>query len=128
MLLTRLHRAPRQTGVLFQREHLARQIRQHRRRITGGAADIEHAIVFADLGGLDQLGQDHGFEQTAVAVFADRHITVEIGETRHRGRHEPFARNILKRRNQAQVGDVRGADLTVNHHAPGGGKLGHRYP
>ena len=48
--------------VLFERNDRAGQLCQQRRRITGAAADIEHAVGLADLGGLHELRQHHRLE------------------------------------------------------------------
>ena len=70
-------------------------MRQQRRGIAGGAADIEHAVGLGNVGGLDQLGQHHRLEQAADRLprLAHRHVEVEIGERRlvARGKTAPAA-------------------------------------
>ena len=56
------------TGVLFQGDDGPGEARQHRRRIAGGAADIEDHIVAANLRRLQQHGEGHGFHQIAAAA------------------------------------------------------------
>jgi hypothetical protein len=43
-------------------------------------------------------------------------------------RHESLARHVLHRGKNAQIRDVRRADLTVHHMPASGGKVGHRGP
>ena len=54
-------------------------------------------------------------------------IEIEIGERRLVVGEKPLPRQFEHGGEQAQIGDVGGADLAVDHHAARGGKVGHAW-
>ena len=94
----------------------ARQFRQYRGGIPGGAAHIEHPIPLRDLRRLDELREYHRLEQASGAN--DRHVPVEIGDRLPALRHKALAGHFVKGGEQVELSHVIGADLALDHHPP----------
>src|SRR5262249_49224645 len=62
----------------------------------------------------------------AAARAHHRYVAIEVGELRVHLRHEALARDLQHRGDDPQIGDIAGADLAVDHHAAGRGKIHHR--
>ena len=85
-------------------------------------------VGFVDLSDLDQLGEHHRLEQAArgaARAFRRRQVLIEIGQRGLALGNKALARQLAHRRQQAQIGDVGGADLAVDHHPARGGKVDH---
>src|ERR1700691_3613344 len=54
-----------QLHVFLQRDHRARETRQHGRGIARPACDIEYTIPTTDAGRVNELGEHHRLEETA---------------------------------------------------------------
>jgi hypothetical protein len=54
---------------------------------------------------------------SARPALVHRHIEIEIRNRAPRGRHEHLARHVEQCRDDAQIGHVGRADLTINHDA-----------
>ena len=86
------------------------------------------AADLADLGGLEEFGQNHRLEHPARRTrpeLADRQIDVEIGHLGLVARHEAFAGQFQHGSKEARIGHVGGANLPIDHHPARGGKIEH---
>ncbi len=89
-------------------------MRQHRRRIARGAADIEHHVGRLDIGELRQASEHHRLHQRA--AIADRQGAVDIGAAGHLLGHEDFARHRFQGIDKRRIDHAVGAQLRFDHH------------
>ena len=77
---------------------------------------------------MDQFGKYHRFEQPAGSCLAHGQIKIEVRKTGSAGRHEILAWNFEHCRQDPQICDVGGADLTFHHVAACGDEVDHQGP
>ena len=100
-----------------------RQAGEDRRLVAGAGADLEHAVLFADVERGGHHADDHRCADGLAAV--DRQSLVGIGGGVHLRRNEQVARHQLDRRHHASVGDA-GAAQAQDQLGDAGAALGVR--
>ena len=88
--------------------------------------DIENAVARRNVCGVNELSQHHRLEQSPRSAFADRQIEIEIRKTGRRRRNEALPRDLDHGVEDAQIGHIGGADLSVHHVPASGCEIGHR--
>ncbi len=92
---------------------MCRQLCQHRGRIAGAGADLQHAVCRTDARCL-RHGADN--KRLRNGLFAgDRQRRVLVREFLHRGRHEDMARHSPPRRQHTWVANTTSPQLQVDH-------------
>lgn len=84
-----------QRRMPFDRVDLADHPGQHRGRVSGAGADLEHSIPFARLDGADHEGHDIGLGDRL--ILFNRQRGVFVGELRELRRQEGLSRDHLHR-------------------------------
>src|SRR5690606_35670543 len=85
-------------------------------------ADLEHAVVRFDLGGLRHQRHDVGLRDGLAR--ADRQRAVLVGEILHAGADETLARHRAHRGQHARVADAAPGQVHLDHAFPRGGGIG----
>ena len=112
-------RERREFGLAFERDHLARQPGQQRRRIAGAARHVEHPMRWTYLGLLQESGQNQRRGNRARrgagrAPAGDREVGVS--DRLQLGRQEELAGNVEETLQHRQIRHVERAQLALHHH------------
>jgi hypothetical protein len=107
-----LSRSPR---IRFDERNLGPEFGEHRRPITGAAADFERSIAGLHLRSLQKEAERTRREQLARGRAKRWQILVEIGEFGVGRRHERFSRHGQESRQHVDVGHVIGPELAIDH-------------
>jgi hypothetical protein len=105
----------------LQQDHGRRHARQHHARIAGRAADHQHHVLRADLGGLDQARQHQRLDQ--VAAGRQQQVLVGIGDAAQQLGQEALARHLTHRIEQARILDPVRTQLVLDHVDPSAGLI-----
>src|SRR4029079_11722509 len=99
--------------------HMWPRARTQAGEVSGGAADIEHAVLRLNSGKLNQPRQDHRRQQEtcrrAVERRKDLDRLIDIGEAGELRRHEALAGQRAHGRKQTRFGDLVGTELRLHH-------------
>ncbi len=117
-----------QRRITFGGDHLGGQLCRDRGGIPRRAADHQHAIGCTHTRGLEHLCDHDGLNQVPLdaSTRADVDIEVEIGKALLPLRHERFTRNRQHGVDDAQIRDIAGTNLSVDHLLSRVGKACHQ--
>ena len=104
----------------FDREHLGRDLRQHRCGIAGARADLERLLPALEHQGLRHEGDDIGLGNRLFA--GDRERRILIGKLAKILRQEQFARHLAHGLKDEFVLHAAGGDVSLDHPCTQGSK------
>ena len=113
--LETLARGVGERGVALDRDHLAHELREHRRLIARAGADLEDAMLGARREELGHAGDDVRLRDRL--PLADRQRVIAVGDVAVIGRDELLPRDARHRLHDALVADAEALENT-QHLAP----------
>ncbi len=124
--LQHLARAPRKRRHNLNRVHLAGQLCQDRRLITGTRSDLEHAMPECDPQRFGHVRHDVRLRDRLPLSYRQRGVVVRP-ERQVRG-NEPLARQLAHDAKKSRIGDLVRADLGFHHGGAPCCVVNHRRP